>query len=303
MQRCFTTLLISGDRTATVAPLDAGTLLDVQICPCSVSAPLPPFGDLGTVGLTIDGTEVLPVNFPLRWLLQELTPGDDRYPDRRLALNCWGAGSRIEIILNASGQRGAPSDSHGDGAEIPQGGGGNQYMAVFRYETAPTPFLGTPYRYHVAKKSLSDLLARSSPMQSTVLQREMLRGAAVGVAVDWDTPSPAAPQDKLSADLAGMGIFTDAQPTRRKGLLDGLTVRVDGTMTSGVSAPLGIARPSQQQNLEDSLLRLPPQFGNTVAVSVTPPRKVFIDRPQAPEELAVEFTSVVIERVKERSRK
>lgn len=140
-------------------------------------------------------------------------------------------------------------------------------------------------------------------MQSTVLQREMLRGAAVGVAVDWDTPSPAAPQDKLSADLAEKGIFTDAQPTRRKGLLDGLTVRVDGTMTSGVSAPLGIARPSQQQSLEDSLLRLPPQFGNTVAVSVTPPRKVFIDRPQAPEELAVEFTSVVIERVKERSRK
>lgn len=287
MQRCFTTLLISGGRTATVAPLDAGTLLDVQICPCSVSAPLPPFGDLGTVGLTIDGTEVLPVNFPLRWLLQELTPGDGRYPDRRLALNCWGAGSRIEIILNASGQS----------------GGGNQYMAVFRYETAPTPFLGTPYRYHVAKKSLRDLLARSSPMQSTVLQREMLRGAAVGVAVDWDTPSPAAPQDKLSADLAEKGIFTDAQPSRRKGLLDGLTVRVDGTMTSGVSAPLGIARPSQQQSLEDSLLRLPPQFGNTVAVSVTPPRKVFIDRPQAPEELAVEFTSVVIERVKERSRK
>lgn len=289
MQRCFTTLLISGDRTATVAPLDAGTLLDVQICPCSVSAPLPPFGDLGTVGLTIDGTEVLPVNFPLRWLLQELTPGDGRYPDRRLALNCWGAGSRIEIIL--------------DVPEIPQGGGGNQYMAVFRYETAPTPFLGTPYRYHVAKKSLRDLLARSSPMQSTVLQREMLRGAAVGVAVDWDTPSHAVPGDKLSADLSEKGIFTDAQPTRRKGLLDGLTVRVDGTMTSGVSAPLGIARPSQQQNLEDSLLRLPPQFGNTVAVSVTPPRKVFIDRPQAPEELAVEFTSVVIERVKERSRK
>lgn len=301
MPRSFTILLNRETTTRTVAPLDAGTLLDVQVCPCDAFAPLPAFGHLGTMGMSIDGAAVLPLDFPLRWLLQELTPGDARYPDRRLALNCWGAGSRIEITLGSMAQLGYPQGDEqfprGDGAAVP-------YMAIFRYETAPAPYLGTPYRFHIARRRLSELLAGSSPMQSVVLQREMLRGAAVAAAVDWDIPARARLDATLSADLAENGIFRSGRPSLHKGILDGLTVSVDGTMTRGVRVPLGIVRPSQQQSLEESLLRLPPQFGNTVAVGVTPPRKVFADtvQPADAEGLEVEFTSVVIERVKERNR-
>lgn len=307
MLKYFTVILKGKGVTRTVAPLDAYTLVDVQVCRrdaggLSDATAYPAFGSLGTIGISIDGTEVLPDTFPLRWLSQVLYANEYRKPDRRLALNCWGAGSRIEIALSLP-----------QGKEI-------EYVAIFRYEDAPTEFLGIPYRYHVARRTLSDLLAEGSPMHFANLQREALMGAATAVAVDWDIPSLKG--NDLTADFAQQGriavsLQQDENSMGEAGrlrkameahsILDRLMVRVGSTSAGYVEVPLGVVRPSLLQSLEDSLVLLPPRFEETVTVEVMLPQAVsqrvaagdgFMD-----EAVEVAFTSVIIERVKERSRK
>lgn len=312
MVQCFTSLLRSNGITRITAPLNAGTLLDVQICPRRVGDFIDPLADLGTISMTVDGVEVLPKGFPLRWLVQVLNAGGFRYPDRRLSLNCWGAGSNIEVELLPNMSF---ASQEGDG-----------YIAVFRYDTIITPMVGIPYRYHVAKKPLTELLKKGGPMQLVDMQREFLRGAPVGVAVDWCFLARVPDGARVSANLLQRGVLDDfiavekdapgagcnvayTSRERVKGALDGLTVEVSGTMTTSVSLPLGVVRPSLRQSLEDSLLRLPPQFGNTVTVKVAVPLEGFIPMMPAGDSFrpvvdnsGVEFTSVLIERVKERNR-
>lgn len=324
MIQCFTSLLNSNGATRITAPLNAGTLLDVQICQRDAGRFIDPLADLGTIGLSVDGVEVLPRNFPLRWLVQVLGSGEFRYPDRRLAINCWGAGSTIEVVLD--GQKDGTQRPEGPQSDLPQmARAAEDYIAVFRYDTISTPLLGSPYRYHVARKRLDELLAVGGPMQLVDLQRKHVRGAPVGIAVDWCFLKEIPDRATFEADLlqrgktarlvvekgpSEMGGFANAYGSCEgvKGIFDGLAVRVSGTMTQTVNAPLGIVRPSLRQSLEDALLRLPPQFGNTVTVAVTVPLDNFA--PMEPvgdvmrrvvESHDVEFTSVVIERVKERN--
>lgn len=305
MIQCFTSLLSEGAASIT-APLDAGTLLDVQVCPRRAGAFVDPTRDFGTVGMQIDGVEVLPGNFPLRWLVQALDAGAYRYPDRRLALNCWGAGSTIEVQLNPRRGR------------FPDG-----FIAVFRYDTATTPLLGPPYRYHVATRRLAALRAQGAPGQLVDLQRETLRGAPVGAAVDWHIADGIPDGARVRMDLLqrgegeelqvatvadGMGSPDGAYESREraKGIFDGLLVRVAGTMSDATVAPLGIARPSLRQSLEESLLRLPPQFGNTATVGVAVPLGIAARPGHGDGTLdlneGIEFISVIVERVKERNR-
>lgn len=306
MLKYFTVILKGKGVTQTVAPLDAYTLVDVQVCrrdagDLSEATAYPAFGSLGAIGITIDGTEVLPDSFPLRWLSQVLYANEYRMPDRRLALNCWGAGSRIEIALTLP-----------QGKEI-------EYVAIFRYEDTPTEFLGIPYRYHVARRTLSDLLAEGSPMHFANLQRAALTGAATAVAVDCDIPHPKG--QELVADFAQHGkIIVELQEYswRVEGkrlrnamvahsILDRLMVRMGSTSAGYVEVPLGVVRPSLLQSLEDSLVMLPPRFGDTVTVGVTLPQAVEqlvkVGNGITQEAVDVAFTSVIIERVKERSRK
>lgn len=309
MLKYFTVILRGGGVTQTVAPLDAYTLVDVQVCrrdagELSETTAYPAFGSLGAIGITIDGTEVLPDSFPLRWLSQVLYANEYRMPDRRLALNCWGAGSRIEIALTLP-----------QGKEI-------EYVAIFRYEDTPTEFLGIPYRYHVARRTLSDLLAEGSPMHFANLQREALMGAATAVAVDWDIPyfegeelvADFAQHESIKVDLQEYSEMDEGDRLRKAmeahSILDRLMVRVGSTSAGYVEVPLGVVRPSLLQSLEDSLVLLPPRFEETVTVGVTLPQAVKKlsppkDGQKEPGYRVVEvaFTSVIIERVKERSRK
>lgn len=292
--------------TSTVAPLDAFTLVDVQVCRIDAGSnaytpELYPFLDFGSIGITIDGTEVVPKDFPMRWLSQVLHEGNYRMADRRLALNCWGAGSRIEVSLSRVSTSA-------------------KYVAIFRYVSTPSEFLGIPYRYHLAKCSLDDLLRQSSPMHFAELQRETLRGAAVAAAVDWNIANYN-PQIHANVPLraksseheyARIPIQGDAFVSLdweldcavlSKSLFDGLMVRVASTAVGTVDVPFGVARPSILQSLEDSLVRLTPSYESSVTVSITLPEGLYFYDAAGSDPAAVEFVSVIIERVKERNRK
>ena len=309
MLKYFTVILGGAGVTRAVAPLDARTLVDEQVCRRDTGGLFegtahPVFGGMGEIGISIDGTEVLPEGFPLRWLSQVLYASEYRLPDRRLALGCWGAGSLVEVTI-------APATSPAV-----------DLVAIFRYEDTPTEFLGIPYRYHVARRTLRDLLGEGSPLHFAPLQRVALGGTPVAVAVDWDLADFRG--EALLADLAGRGaIWANLRAPvalpepgedgrlrlaiTARSILDGLMVRVGSTNARPVEVPLGMARPSLLQSLEDSLVLLPPRAGDTVTVSVELPRKVAqqVARGDAYEnvEADVTFTSVVIERVKERSKR
>lgn len=311
MLKYFTVILGGAGVTRAVAPLDARTLVDVQVCRRDAGGLFegtahPAFGGMGEIGISIDGTEVLPEGFPLRWLSQVLYASEYRLPDRRLALGCWGAGSLVEVTIT-------PATSPAV-----------DLVAIFRYEDTPTEFLGIPYRYHVARRALRDLLGEGSPLHFAPLQRVALGGTPVAVAVDWDLTDFRG--EALLADFAGRGVIRaglrapehigeDGEDGRlrlaitARSILDGLMVRVGSTNARPVEVPLGMARPSLLQSLEDSLVLLPPLAGDTVTVSVELPRKVAQRGARGDGdayedvEADVTFTSVVIERVKERSKR
>ncbi len=305
MLKYFTVILGGAGVTRAVAPLDAHTLVDVQVCRRDAGGlfegtAYPAFGGMGEIGISIDGTEVLPEGFPLRWLSQVLYASEYRLPDRRLALGCWGAGSLVEITITPA--RPPAVD----------------LVAIFRYDDTPTEFLGIPYRYHVARRTLRDLLREGSPSHFAPLQRVTLGGTPVAVAVDWDLADFRG--EILLADFvrgirlanlrAPMGLEEDKRlrfAITGRSFLDGLMVRVDSAGAEPVEVPLGIVRPSLLQSLEDSLVLLSSPAGDTVTVSVELPRwvaqRVAYGDADKDIEADVTFSSVVIERVKGRSKR
>ena len=304
MLKYFTVILGGAGVTRAVAPLDAHTLVDVQVCRRDAGGlfegtAYPAFGGMGEIGISIDGTEVLSEGFPLRWLSQVLYASEYRLPDRRLALGCWGAGSLVEITITP--------------ARVPA----VDLVAIFRYDDTPTEFLGIPYRYHVARRTLLDLLREGSPLHFAPLQRVTLGGTPVAVAVDWDLTdfrgeillADSVRKIRLANLRAPMGLEEDKRlrfAITARSILDGFMVRVDSAGAGPMEVPLGIVRPSLLQSLEDSLVLLSSPAGDTVTVSVKLPRWVaHVEYGDGDKDIEadVTFTSVVIERVKERSKR
>lgn len=144
-------MLLPQEVNTTVAPLDAGTLLDVEFH----AVGLPLRIERGTIGLRINGLEVLPDNFPLRWAVRQ---GGD-LPSRRLVLGCFGQGALIEVRVGGFGN-----------------GARKLIAASFRYEAAPNPYADTPVRYHVSQ--------HSGLGENTVQIAKVLNGHAAGLVAD-----------------------------------------------------------------------------------------------------------------------
>lgn len=148
-------------KTLTVAPLDAGTLVDVEVS-YAFAKPAGLFNASGrdgllarlgadekgegcglllkgyevtamyeafeqeTVGITINGLEVLPPDFPLSWLLCKIPYAYGPTP-KSLKLDCNGQGASVRVTTTSA---------------IP-------LVLTFRYRAEVSPYLDCPYRYHV----------------------------------------------------------------------------------------------------------------------------------------------------------
>lgn len=182
---------VTGHPFSTYAPLDAGTLLDMQVFGVldGFVDSLPFYLDNRTFGLKIDGVEVLPENFPLRWLMGPQSPSPDTRGALRFPLNCHGRGARIEVRYNASMppfppieelQAGQPDENERKLAIRSF----SRIMVVFRYLKEESQYTEPPFTFHVF----------SIQGEETQLQRGKVfarignlttNDAILGVAVDW----------------------------------------------------------------------------------------------------------------------
>lgn len=186
---------VTGHPFSTYAPLDAGTLLDMQVFGVldGFVDSLPFYLDNRTFGLKIDGVEVLPENFPLRWLMGPQSPSPDTRGALRFPLNCHGRGARIEVRYNASmppfppieelepaTQNGTPTKSKLTHAIRSF----SRVMVVFRYLKEESRYTEPPFTFKVTSTSGRD--TRMSDGKVFVRVGELSTSDAIlGVAVDW----------------------------------------------------------------------------------------------------------------------
>ncbi len=277
-------MLIGEGASRTVAPLGAGTLIDVEfsymyspvIAPIEPEiappADAPPFHmdedghltdipellpdgpprlprpftawellDSHCIALQINGFEVLPHGFPVRWLVSEHPLRNDIRYRRALSLSCNGEGASIEVKSTSA---------------IP-------ILARFRYTDERSEFLEIPTLYHVyayaAGGGPPDTLHRitagayeyPTPFRMGVsatdslairpFLHESFHAGVLGVVADY------------SATQRGI---EGGDPLPHPGLLDGLLVGIRSGF-GHVSVPFGLIRPGMSTSMERALYRFP----------------------------------------------
>lgn len=186
---------VTGHPFSTYAPLDAGTLLDMQVFGVldGFVDSLPFYLDNRTFGLKIDGVEVLPENFPLRWLMGPQSPSPDTRGALRFPLNCHGRGARIEVRYNATMPPFFPIEElkpKDNGHTPPENElthdirSFSRVMVVFRYLKEESRYTEPPFTFKVTSTSGRD--TRMEDGRVFVRVGELSTSDAIlGVAVDW----------------------------------------------------------------------------------------------------------------------
>lgn len=182
---------VTGHPFSTYAPLDAGTLLDMQVFGVldGFVDSLPFYLDNRTFGLKIDGVEVLPENFPLRWLMGPQSPSPDTRGALRFPLNCHGRGARIEVRYNATMPPFPPieelqKDNHAENERILAIRSFSRVMVVFRYLKEESQYTEPPFTFHVFSIQGKEMKLQRGKVFARVGELTT-NDAILGVAVDW----------------------------------------------------------------------------------------------------------------------